>query len=195
MRDPLFRARGTLYLGARDYYDATIDGGAETVARALSPELSAFLSQIFVASAMYDALPILSLSRAAAEILGVPHMEVVRRNAAWLAERDIRGAYKVIFSVLKPSFVAARLPRLTLRYFDFGEADADVSEDGRCVARQGGIPAPLKTWFAAAVEGFVPVALRIAGAKSERVRFVRAVKDGEHAGVETYSLHFEFSWS
>ncbi len=184
-----------LFLGARAYYEAHVPGGNEAVTNALPAALQPFWRQIFVTGSTYDALHILTISATAAELLDIPQGELVRRNAAWLADRDLRGAYKVIFNVLRPSFVATRLPRLALRYFDFGEACAELAEEGRCSAQQRQIPKLMQTWFVAAIEGFVPSALKVAGAKTARARLMNAVSDGQRQGMDTVSLNFEFTWS
>lgn len=187
-----FRARGLLYQGAVDFWDAIFPGGIAAVRRVLEPELATFFSQMFIPSLAFDAMPIVPLSAAVAQALGKPHYELVRDNARWLAERDLRGVHRLLLGVLSPSTVATRLPKAALRYFEFGSAEATMAGDKRCDARQHDIPAFLAAWFAACVEGFVPVALRKAGATK-----VNAVATGATPAASPTSpitIAFEFSW-
>jgi hypothetical protein len=91
--------------------------------------------------------------------------------------------------------VALRLPKVAIRYFDFGEARSNMVGDGCCRAEQRGIPQPMASWFTACVQGFVPTALAIGGAKNPRVRVGEVTTDGKRGGIETVTLTFEFSWN
>lgn len=189
-----FHARGLVYIGSRDYMAEHVPGGVDAVAGALSPQLRAFLSQLFMANAMYDALPLLTISEAAATLTGVSHSEYVREAAAWRAQRDIRGVYKLLLNVLSAETVALRLPRVAVRLFDFGAVSSKMSSATLCHAEQRGIPRPMAPWFSACVHGFVPTTLGIAGAKNVRIRAVSTTSDGQRGSVETVTLSYEFSW-
>src|SRR6476659_1818654 len=105
-----FRSRGLLYQGARDFYELAVPGGSRAVEAALPVDVAAFFRQMFTPSLMFDALPIVTVSAVAAKLAGKPHLEMVRDNARWLAERDIRGIHKLLLGVLSPATVAVRLP-------------------------------------------------------------------------------------
>jgi hypothetical protein len=189
-----FHSRGLVYQGARDYIEKYVPGGCAAVRGNLRPETATFWDQLFLAGTLFDALPIVEISRAAAEVAQQPHEEFIRANAQWLAQRDIRGVYRAILHVLSPSLVAVRLPRVALRYFDFGDASATMSSDGVCQAEQRGLPQPMASWFTACVEGFVPKALGMAGARNPRVKPVRVMRDGEMHGMVTVTVSYEFTW-
>jgi len=188
-----FHARGLVYIGARDYMIEHVPGGVDAVAAALPPDLRAFMRQIFLANTMYDVLPIVTISEVAATLIGVSHAEYLRPNAAWQAQRDIRGVYKLLFNLMSAEAVALRLGKAAMRYFDFGEASSVMRTPTSCNAEQRGIPKPA-AWFTACVHGFVPVALTMAGAKNVRLRTLATTSDGERYGVETVTVSIEFSW-
>ena len=123
-RPKAFRAKGLVYLGAREYYNEVVPGGAAAVRAAIADTgdraLSAFFEQHFVASGWYDILPVATISAFAARLRGIPHAQQVRENSAWLAKRDLRGVYRILVSMSSVAMVAMRLPRLSMRYFDFG---------------------------------------------------------------------------
>jgi hypothetical protein len=179
-----FRGRGLLYQGARDYYDQAVPGGSRAIEAALPTDMGAFFRQMFTPSLMFDVLPIVPISAVAARLAGKPHLELVRDNARWLAERDIRGIHKLLLGVLSPSTVATRLPRAAMRYFDFGQAEAKMVDATRCSARQRALPAFMVDWFGAAVDGFVTVALTKAGARAPRVTS-NAVFEGATSDVRS----------
>jgi hypothetical protein len=194
-----FHAKGLVYGGAREYWDQRVPGGVAAVAHAVAAtgdaNLAGFLATKFVPSGLYDVLPIAPLSAVAARLSGVPHAQLVRDNAAWLAERDLRGVYRVILAVASIESVAMRLGKLSMQYFDFGRAETVPVREKVVESRRFGIPAVLAPWFIFAADGFVPVALKLAGAKSVRLRHGSPAPDGSAHGVPLVQIRFEIAWS
>lgn len=191
------RARGLVYSGARDFYDKHVPGGALAVAQALDSETAVFFEQIFLGTAMYDVMPVLTISETAARLSDVPHMELVKRNAAWQANHDLHGVYKLFVRALPPETVATRLPKLALKYFEFGEADAHMQGERCCIGEMWNIPAVLSPWMQACFLGFVPVALTVAGAKSVRLRtFEEGAGQSRTARPDvTVKIRLEMRWT
>ena len=191
---PPFRAKGLVFLGARDFYAEHVPGGCEAVRASLPPDLGAFFDQQFLSGGWYDVMPILPISAAAGRVAKEPHPRIVRENARWLAKRDLRGIYKLVVSMASVEMVAERLPDLSLRYFDFGSADGKMVGTTAFESTRCGIPASLADWFMFATSGFVPVALESAGAKEVRVHAWPHVPDGHAHGVPLVRTRFEISW-
>lgn len=193
-----FHAKGLVYGGAREFWDLKVPGGCAAVQRAVGSagdtELARFFEQPFLAGGQYDVLPIVALSAMAARLRGIAHAQHVRENAAWLAERDLRGVYRVFLTVASIEMVASSLGRLSMKYFDFGRAETSRLGDRRLESRRYGIPAPIAPWFASAADGFVPVALKLAGAKSVRLRSLPPQPDGVVKGVPAVQIRFEMQW-
>jgi hypothetical protein len=196
-----FRTKGLVFRGAFDFYDGLVPGGAVAViAHAVTwnpslPGLGRFLSQSFVAGGWYDVLPIVPLSRAAARLGGLTHRRIIRDNAAWMARRDLHGVYKVVLQLASVEMVAMRLPRLSLRYFDFGSSTGAMVGPKQMTSQRIGIPAPLGEWFMHCTEGFVPVALALAGANDVLVKCTSAPGDVRRAGHELVDITVRLSWS
>jgi hypothetical protein len=194
-----FHAKGLVYGGAREYWDIRVPGGSAAIAQAVAATgdaaLAEFLDGRFVPSGLYDVLPIAPLSSVAARLAKVSHAQLVRDNAAWLAERDLRGVYRVILAVASIESVAMRLGKLSMQYFDFGRAETVPVRDKVVESRRFGIPASLAPWFIFAADGFVPVALKLAGAKSVRLRHGSPAPDGSAHGVPLVQVRFEIAWS
>ncbi len=159
------------------------------------PALVALLGDGVVSMGQYDALAILPISQVAARLCGKTHLQLVRDNARWLAERDINGIYKLLLKVFSPETVAKRLPKAAMQYFAFGEASASRQGEKRVEALQRGIPEPMWAWMAAAVEGFSGVALDLAGGKRPTIRVVSHERDGELGGVPTVTIQYLLGWS
>jgi hypothetical protein len=142
----------------------------------------------------YDVLPIVAISECAARVRGVSHAQLVRDNAAWVAHRDLHGPYRMLLSLAHVETVALRLASLSMRYFDFGGADAAVVRDCVVESHRYGIPAPLAPWFIYATEGFVRIALKLAGATFAGVRYGPPRPEGMLSGIPLVRLRFEISW-
>jgi hypothetical protein len=189
-----FRAKGLVFLGARDYYAAHVTGGSDAVRAHLEPNVATFFNQNFLTGGWYDAMPILPISLAAARASGKPFPKLVRENAEWVAKRDLRGIYKIIVAMASIETVAERLPDLSLRYLNFGRAEGKMVGDKLFESQRFGIPAPLADWFVWATNGFVPVALGSAGATNVRIRVAPHAADGHAHGVTLVRTKFEISW-
>jgi len=191
-----FHARGLVYLGAQSYYEANVPGGIEAVMASLSDgRMQTFFSQTFLASSWYDILPIVQISAAAAKVSGVPHRELIIANARNVARRDIPTIYKLLLRLSSPEAVVMRMPKASMRYFDFGESSASMKQPMLCEAYQKGIPRELAGWFFHAAEGFTDVALGLAGAHDIKVRVDSPVVDGERKGAVTVTLRLEMTWA
>jgi hypothetical protein len=191
---PAFRAKGLVFLGAREFFAERVEGGCAAVRAHLGPEVADFFDQTFLSGGWYDVMPILPISVAAARAARIPHSRIVRENAQWMANRDLRGIYKLVVAVASVEMVVERLPGLSLRYFDFGHADGKMIGDRSFEATRSGIPVMLADWFALATTGFVPFALGVAGAKDVRVRASPHMSDGHAHGVALVRTKFEISW-
>jgi hypothetical protein len=159
------------------------------------PGLEPFMSQSFVAGGWYDVLPIIPVSRAASHLAGIPHPRFLRDNAAWLARRDLQGVYKFVLQLATVEMVALRLPRLSMRYFDFGSSSGSMLRPKQMISVHAGIPRPLGDWFMQCSEGFIPVALTLAGARDVRVRCATAPGETRRAGQDLVDMTVDVSWS
>jgi hypothetical protein len=189
-----FHTKGHVYLGAAAFYDQRVDGGFAAVRDQLEPTVKPFFARTLLASGLYDVLPILPLSRTAARLCGMDHPAFVRENGRWIAERDIRGIYSLLLMVTSPETVALRLPKASMRYFDFGQAESRMIDKRECEATQTGVPAILASWFTAAVEGFAALALEKAGGRNPRIVVQPPQPQGKGHGVDLVTSRFRMLW-
>jgi hypothetical protein len=193
--DGPFRAKGLVYRGMLEYYDRSVRGGRAAVLAALDDEHRAFCGQSFLASAMYDVLPMTPLSVAAAKLNGQRQVDLVRDTARFIAHRDINTFFKLLLRLTSVETVALSLPKVGNRYFDFGEASGRLVSPGRTEVYQWGIPQVAAESMVPAFETFTHVALQLAGARDLRVRASPPVPDGERFGLVTVSVRWVCEWT
>jgi hypothetical protein len=190
-----FRAKGLLYKGLVASTDARCPGGYSAVlARIEDGPLKDFLAQSFLAASLYDVMPLIAFSKMAAQVANVPHSKYARDGARFAANRDINGVHRFFLKLASPKLVADRLPRLMLQYFDFGRVESAAlgPRSYEIVAHE--IPEPVAHWLMLMIEGFVPVALQIAGAKSVVAKIDTPEPDGSTKGVALVSTRLHLTW-
>jgi hypothetical protein len=182
-----------------DFWNESVPGGFAAVRAALldaqQTEAEALFRSRIVAGGWYPVMPVLASAVAAARLRKLPVAQHVRENAIWVAKRDLRGVYKVILGLASIEGVAMRLGGLSMRYFDFGAAETRKVGPTAIASDRVGIPATLGAWFTWCAEGFVPVALKLAGAKTVEVRSGSPHPDAVVHGVPTVRLTFEIAWT
>jgi hypothetical protein len=191
-----FRVKGIAYVNAREYYNLKVRGGVAAVQERLDgAELRDFLDLPFGEDGWYDVLPMVPITEAAARAKNVSHAKLVRESVAWGAIRDLQGPFKSVLQNTSLEQLVRQLPKICTMYFDFGSADGREVKPGLYQADLSGIPEPLVKWLVYACEGFVPVALTLAGAKDVRLRGTAPAKpDSQVRGVPTVHLRFEVAW-
>jgi len=190
-----FHVKGLLLLGYIQYCDDTVPGGFAAVReRLFDPAPQAFFSQPFVVGGWYDALPIVAMARSAALVAGIPHVEFLRRHAAWQADRDVNGVYRLMLKLASPQQVILALPGAAKRYFDFVRSEVRSVAPGRWEVTLHGVPTRVLLVYKTSSEAFILHALELAGAKGLRHRWLREEAGGEVSGVPVLSLQREFSW-
>ena len=191
-----FRVKGHVYLKMVEDFAETVDGGIVALAaRTGEPGLEDFVCQRFMASAWYDALPMMPLSLAHARAVGAPLHAHLRDRGRWVAERDIPGVYRFLLKLSSPEMVVSRLARAATQYFDFGACDVKLTRPKHAEAAMAGVPRSLVPLVAATTEGFVGAALEMAGGTDVYVRCVDTPRDGARDGIPTMVVRLEIAWA
>jgi hypothetical protein len=81
-----------------------------------------------------------------------------------------------------------------LQYFDFGriEGGAIGPRAYEIIAHE--IPEPVSEWLMVMIEGFVPVALQLAGAQRVVARLDTPTPDGSAKGVSLVTTRLHLAW-
>ena len=192
-----FRTKGNVYHSLFEAFDKRVPGGASAVfARLEDRDVKAFVEQRFLAASMYDFLPLLELSMISARLAGRGWREFVREGASFTAARDLNGIYKVMLKLATPRMVVERLPRILIRYFDFGRVEGAVSPSRptRYEAAVHDIPKPVWPWLSAVAEGFIPLVMANAGAKDATVIMYPPTSSGVRGGMDLLTGVFSVTW-
>ncbi len=190
-----FRGKGLLYKGLVASTDARCPGGYSAVlARFEEGPLRDFLTQNFLAASLYDVMPLIAFSKMAAVVANVPHVKYAHDGARFTANRDINGVHRVFLKLASPKLVAERLPRLMLQYFDFGRVSGAATGPRSYEMIAHEIPEPIAEWLMLMIEGFVPVALQLAGARSVVAKVDPPEPDGSSKGVALVATRLHLAW-
>ena len=191
-----FRTKGNVYRALLEAFDVQVPGGASAVlSRLEGPEVKAFFEQQFLVGSMYDILPLLEASMMSARVANQGWREFVRGGGRFQAERDLNGIYKMMLKLATPRQVVERLPRMLIRYFDFGRVEGAASQRTRYEAAVHDIPKPVWPWLSAVAEGFIPFVMSNAGAKDATVIMHPPTPTGVRAGMGLLTGLFSVTWS
>ncbi len=191
-----FHVRGSTYAGVVAYANQYLPGGYPALVESIEDDgLKDFAQQVFLSVSWYDVLPLMDLSRALARFEGRGVRESVKRRAAYIAERDVTGLYRVLLRMVSPEFAMNRLQKTACRYFDFGIAEELESGSGYSKGRFGKLPVGLTDWFGPMLEGYAGVVLRMAGATAPLIILGEPRPDGARNGFRTVAFDIEFRWT
>src|SRR5690242_16594342 len=125
-----FHVRGSTYVVFRHELDERHPGGYAGFVRTIDdPGLRAFADQVFLPVSFYDVFPVVRLAELIAAHEKKPFDLSSRERAARVAKSDATGLYRLLLAAASPEFVANRLTKAALRYFDFGSVE--VLESGK----------------------------------------------------------------
>ncbi len=130
-----------------------------------------FFSQIFLATAMYDARPLIVLFSAIARAEARDVKDVIVDRAGATAELDVKGMYRHLLKTTSAPEMAARLPKAFNRYFEPCVADVSEVTDTRMTATLMRLPEAFFGLHVYTTVGFVTRCLELAGAKRVQLRF------------------------
>lgn len=189
-----FRVKGLAYLGHLDYCERFLPGGKAGFLTALPPDLRTFFEQPFLPGDWYDLFPLAAAGFVCADLLGMTFEAFVRQRAAFQAEEDVKGVYRVFFLILSTRSIATKLPRLLFQYFSFGDIAILRSESHQVVVQRYGIPALLLQWQNVAAQGYLEVILRLAGAKEPAIAFGEPMPAGAAGAHELVDVTMTVTW-
>ncbi len=189
-----FRLKGTIWLSARAYLDERVPGGCAAVEERLPADVRAYFSQLFVPLGWYDALPVNAITAASAAALGVPTRDFVRAQAAWKAQQDMRGIYKLLLKLSSPTAVWKRFGSIYSQFYDFGRLTFEPADKDSVDSCVHGMPAELAEWWMQATESYMTIIMQAAGAKSVRNTWKTPEADGSLCGVRLVRIRVNTTW-
>ncbi|NUP12722.1 MAG: hypothetical protein HOW73_42320 [Polyangiaceae bacterium] len=191
-----FHVKGVLYQGTHAFFNDNLKGGMETLISEIDDQqLCDFIRQPFLASAWYDVMPAPVLIAYEAHALRMTIEEYLHHRTRYQAKRDLGGVYGAVLRVAPVAVVAARLPGVMVRMFDFVQSEITRNEHQALDAMMHGIPLPLEPWLRVSVQIYSDTALKLAGARTVEMERPHAVSEGERAGVRLVGLPIKLRWS
>ncbi len=189
-----FKVKGSPYVTMTEHARG-IDGGMERFLEHLPDDAHReFARTVFLPVSQYDALPLVPMTRALAEAEGSEHFASVRDRSRRAAERDLSGVYRLLLKAVSPEHVVDRLQKVSLRYFNFGEAQILDRTRGHVIGELSQIPASLAAWFEPMLAGYGPVLIERSGGRSAVVE-ATSTPEGEAHGVRLCRIRIDFRWS
>lgn len=189
-----FRIKGTAYRGHLEYVAEHVPGGVEAMRAQLTPDLSRFFEQPFLAASLYDVHPLVVAAAPCAQALGISDEAFVAQRSRHQAPKDLTGVYRFLLAMVPTRTVAKRMPQLFTQILDFGLPTVTRDEAGIVDARIDGMPVAIAPWFGAVIAAYGEAALTTSGAERAVVRTSIGAPTGVEHGVAVASIDISVRW-
>lgn len=190
-----FHIKGLGYRGMRKAIERRVPGGMDGFCLLLDDErLATFIRQPFLATSLYDTLPMLPLTQALAFALQLPFERFVFESNRQQARYDGSGVYRALHARVNEAEFASNIPRWLQRHYDFGDCTIVESSPGRIVLRRAGQPLFLLPWFAPAMAAYLVGVAELAGFVEPTSTFGAATPEGRVAGIAVGAFETEVRW-
>jgi hypothetical protein len=141
-----------------------------------------------------DFLPLAAAGHVCARIMKMSFDAFVEMRARHQATLDVGGVYRVLLKLTSAKMVAARLPKMMGKYFDFGTVNIVREAPLAIDFVVEGLPQIVAPWFTACYRGYVEVVISAAGGRVP-VFEMRAEPQGDTHGFKTVKFLGGVSWS
>jgi hypothetical protein len=158
------------------------------------PRLPEFLRQPFLASGLYDVLPIYPLSAAIAEVAGQQYEAMVRTGTAMQARYDAEHVFHRMYAGATVEDIGNRVQRFNTQYMDFIVTEAGLEAPNHVVQRQSGIPAYIYPWISLMTAAYMQEAALIAGAKTAEGTPRPPISAGSKHGFPIVTMITDLRW-
>jgi hypothetical protein len=174
---------------------ASLPGGLDALCEALADaRLREFARQPFLASGWYDLLPILPITIAMSEMVGVPFLALVRTGTIAQVRYDALKIFHRMFDGATVEDIPARMPRFNAQYLDFGKTVVTQPEPRLIVVRLEGAPAYSAPWQGTMMAAYTEETARLTGAQGVEATVVAPIASGVQAGFPLVTLGTELRW-
>lgn len=195
--DSPFRVRGSVYTGYLKGLAHYVPGGVATIAPEIANDaIVAYLRDtIFLAASSYDIEPLMYVMQVMAQLARTPLDKFIHNASSMAAEEDVVGKYRAQLRSSSTEEMAARLPRIFIRYFDPCQAECLSVQPSATEMRFSGLPASALGFYLWSNEGFVAGALESAGAKDIKFVWGNPSFTGEIDGVPVQTITCKITWT
>jgi hypothetical protein len=189
-----FHVKGLAYRGLVRAA-ASLPGGLDALCEALDDaRLRDFVRQPFLASGWYDLLPVLPITMAMAEMVGVPFLALVRTGTIAQVRYDALKIFHRMFDGAMVEDIPSRMPRFNAQYLDFGKTVVTQPEPRLIVVRFEGAPAYSSAWQGTMMSAYTEETARLTGGQGVEATVIPPVASGAQAGFPLVTLGTELRW-
>lgn len=191
--DSPFKVRGFVYQRCVEHANL-VDGGLERVVASLEdPRVADFVKQPFRWMGWYDALPMVPLETAIAELRGRDLGELLRERGALGIEKAMPSMFRFILSMGSPSAAVQHAPRLMQTYWSFVDLTIERMGPNEGAGRLHRMPRILAPVTLDMILGVLSGSLRMLGQDPTGAHYDLA-PDTPRDGYETVSVHARITW-
>ncbi len=190
-----FHVKGLAYKGLLHFVTTKIDGGIGVLAASMrDAQLRDYVTQTFLASTFYDALPLVSASAAAATLANVPLETFAQNQGRAQAKYDAEHAYKAFVQGRSIDDFPSRCKLIAGRYYDFGEWEANSFSPGTITFVARGIPGWAAPWFGPMLGGYTSTLVQFVARKNASCSVYPTRRDSATDGIQTVVVEMDISF-
>lgn len=185
-----FSIKGTATITTRDWLDERLGSGWFT--KTVREQEPAWPERLLPGD-WYGLRPQMhALRKAVPQVDGHDSVESMLEAVAGLtAEKDLTGIHRAFLWVANPRMFLIAVPRIWATYSQFGKVEVLENQPSQFTAHVQAIPTDLMDWVAGSFCGFLPPALRLAGAKDP----VAKVRDRRRSpSADTWEMTYDLRY-
>lgn len=190
-----FHVKGLAYKGLLHLVTTKIEGGVGVLAASMrDASLRDYITQTFLASTFYDALPLVAASAAAANLLNGQLDTFAQNQGRAQAKYDAEHAFRAFVQGRSVDDFPSRCKLIAARYFDFGEWEANSFSPGTVTFVVKGIPAWSSPWFGPLLGGYVSTMVQFVARKNASCTVYPTRRDATTDGFQTVIVEMDISF-
>ncbi len=190
-----FHVKGLAYKGLLHLVTTKIDGGVGVLAASMrDASLRDYITQTFLPSTFYDALPLVAASAAAANLLNAQLDTFAQNQGRAQAKYDADHAFRAFVQGRSVDDFPSRCKLIASRYFDFGEWEANSFSPGTVTFVVKGIPAWASPWFGPLLGGYASTMVQYVARKTASCTMYPTRRDSTTDGFQTIIAEMDISF-
>jgi len=190
-----FHVKGLAYKGLLHLVTTKIEGGVGVLAASMrDASLRDYITQTFLPSTFYDALPLVAASSAAANLLNIPLDTFAQNQGRAQAKYDADHAFRAFVQGRSIEDFPSRCKLIAARYFDFGEWEANSFSPGTVTFVVKGIPAWSSPWFGPVLAGYASTMVQYVARKNASCTMYPTRRDSTTDGFQTVIAEMDISF-
>lgn len=190
-----FQVKGLAYKGLLHFVATKIDGGVGVLAASMrDASLRDYITQTFLASTFYDALPLVAASAAAANLTNAQLDVFAQSQGRAQAKYDADHAFRAFIQGRSIDDFPSRCKLIAARYYNFGEWEANSFSPGTVTFVVKGIPAWASPWFGPLLGGYASTMVQFVAKKNASCTVYPTRRDGTTDGIQTVIVEMDISF-